>query len=350
MVAFGDIQQPPPFAIDCALAGKGRWLDDRHWVYDLEEEPQAGYCCTFTLRPDIVTLSGRQVEGDRLFTFDTGGPPIMAYLPSASDIEEDQMFVLLPGGPVKHETLEGRIFFEIDGVGEKVEAVIVKGAERDSFLTALRATLGIEEYWQFNREYPRYVRKAVTLRSDKIQRQLLVIKCRRPFPPGRRIELVWDADPVLPLAIRNVEANVLTKLLTPTGQDSPPSLPGMPARQEIVQDDQTIISWLQRLESHSSYAYETSIFENVTAAQSFTVPNPGGESAFELVGIPLPEPGLHIVEIASPKLGEVLFAQPGTTVSIPMHSAFFRIFIAATKCISWPKGSTGVTTGMTTIP
>ena len=41
-------------------------------------------------------------------------------------------------------------------------------------------------------------------------------------------------------------------------------------------------------------------------AKTFDLPKPGGAKAFEVMGIPLKEPGFYIVEINSAKLGAVL--------------------------------------------
>ena len=40
------------------------------------------------------------------------------------------------------------------------------------------------------------------------------------------------------------------------------------------------------------------------------MPKPLGAKAFEVVGIPLPNPGFYVVELASPKLGAALLGEP----------------------------------------
>lgn len=56
----------------------------------------------------------------------------------------------------------------------------------------------------------------------------------------------------------------------------------------------------------------TSVFAAGDAARSFDVPKPNGAQAFEVVGIPLKAAGLHVVELASPRLGASLLG-PGRT-------------------------------------
>lgn len=44
--------------------------------------------------------------------------------------------------------------------------------------------------------------------------------------------------------------------------------------------------------------------------RAFTIAKPNGARAFEVVGIPLPAKGFHVVELASPRLGSALL-EPG---------------------------------------
>jgi len=57
---------------------------------------------------------------------------------------------------------------------------------------------------------------------------------------------------------------------------------------------------------------KTSIFKGTKpgALQRFTLPKPHGRRAFEVIGIPLREPGFYAVELESPRLGAALPEQP----------------------------------------
>jgi hypothetical protein len=44
MTALGRSDAPAPFIVDCDVAGNGYWSDERTWVYDLTQTPQAGAC------------------------------------------------------------------------------------------------------------------------------------------------------------------------------------------------------------------------------------------------------------------------------------------------------------------
>ncbi len=59
-------------------------------------------------------------------------------------------------------------------------------------------------------------------------------------------------------------------------------------------------------------AGETSLLNGNATAREFEIPRQSHAKAFEVIGIPLPEPGLYVVEVASPRLGAALFGKPGT--------------------------------------
>lgn len=58
------------------------------------------------------------------------------------------------------------------------------------------------------------------------------------------------------------------------------------------------------------YPREVSFLAGRPAASPMQLPKPGGAEAFEVVGIPLAKPGLHIVELESRLLGAALLATP----------------------------------------
>ncbi len=87
MVAFGDPRLADPFAVRCEgdparLKGRGRWADARNWIYDFEADLPAGQRCTFALKPELKSMKGEVLAGEREFSFHTGGPAVMTSLPS----------------------------------------------------------------------------------------------------------------------------------------------------------------------------------------------------------------------------------------------------------------------------
>src|SRR6185369_3762393 len=125
------------------------------------------------------------------------------------------------------------------------------------------------------------------------------------------------ADPALPITIRNLEAGVQGQQLTVV--DEPPAdwhaglqqlysrLTGSVARIPPQAPEQ-ILPWLLRV---ATARRAQSVFAggpplDGREVRSFPLPQPEGAGAFQVVGIPLPTPGLYVVEIASPTLGSAL--------------------------------------------
>jgi len=117
-----------------------------------------------------------------------------------------------------------------------------------------------------------------------------------------------NADPVLPVTVRNVEG-VLTG-----------SASGQVLRVD-EEDDARVIGWLKRLSGSQRNDWtirdtwyeqmKESIFEASDEAKPFQMPKPNGRRAFEVIGIPLKKPGFYVVELESPKLGAVIAADGG---------------------------------------
>lgn len=138
--------------------------------------------------------------------------------------------------------------------------------------------------------------------------------------------LELNADPALPITLRNVERTLAGKRLA--GAEGA----ALQARALRVDSPGRIVAWLARLQAAEARwtsgelveqepdaegnprpplrrgaGYTTSsVFGPGDRTVSFTLPKPEGERAFEVVGIPLREPGLHVVEVVSPRLGKAL--------------------------------------------
>ena len=73
-----------------------------------------------------------------------------------------------------------------------------------------------------------------------------------------------------------------------------------------MKNRQEIIHWLRLI---AGTGRRNSVFSGETGEKSFTLPKPLGAKAFEVVGIPLEKPGLHIVELESRVLGASLLGE-----------------------------------------
>lgn len=145
-----------------------------------------------------------------------------------------------------------------------------------------------------------------------------------------------DYPPLLPVTLRNVEADLPALAVR--------AQPGTVARLK-VDDDGAILRWfgmVKRMHENTwtreqlaairagqppykvrvprnAPAIETrsvSLLEGVPGAGKLAIPKSTDTTPrpFEVVGIPLPEPGFHVVEIASPMLGAALLGKP-----VPMY-------------------------------
>jgi len=136
MVAFGDLRLADPFAVRCEgdgarLKGRGRWADTRNWAYDFESDLPAGQRCTFTLKPELKSVSGAALAGEREFSFHTGGPAVMVSLPSEghSAIDDEQWFLLAFDAPLDKASLERGAWCEAKGVNERIPLKVLDEAE-----------------------------------------------------------------------------------------------------------------------------------------------------------------------------------------------------------------------------
>lgn len=165
MTSLSDPFSPPsPFVVDCP-PGKGRWVDIRTWVYDFDKELAGGVICHFHLKDDVKTLAREPLGGQRDFSFDTGGPLIDEEAfwgyegENDTGISEDQIFILPLLAPATKDSIEANAFCRIEGVGEKI---------------------GVE-----------VLDKKTLPHIEDLSDTRIGVRCRRAFPSGARVSLVW---------------------------------------------------------------------------------------------------------------------------------------------------------------
>jgi alpha-2-macroglobulin len=136
------------------------------------------------------------------------------------------------------------------------------------------------------------------------------------FPPlakfSARFGIIEAADPVLPITVRNLEAEIRGDELK-VGEAAPQNqsqLESLETRVEAIflrvpgPDPKQILDWLNRVALAKRTA---SVFADAGAGTtSLAIPKPNGPSAFEVMGIPLKHRGLYVVELKSERLGSVL--------------------------------------------
>ncbi|NDC38367.1 MAG: hypothetical protein EBZ48_09990, partial [Proteobacteria bacterium] len=173
--------------------GAGRWVDASTWVYEFISDLPAGAGCSFQIAPTFKTLrpnfSGPSVysftvtpAGEAAASVDTckpGGPEILSSFPAVADsdsdeneysqrsvplVDENQVFVLFTNCPVDSASVVRSVFFEVEGMSDRVGVEVVEGTGREKVLAG-RSLAGRENG--------------------------LVLRPRLNFPSGAKATLVW---------------------------------------------------------------------------------------------------------------------------------------------------------------
>ncbi len=145
------------------------------------------------------------------------------------------------------------------------------------------------------------------------------------YPPlakfAGRFGILEKADPVLPVTVRNLEAEIGANVLKVgeaggsqgTTANISEEVKGKIFRVPPDRADQ-ILPWLRKIYARDDQDRGKSIFAMPSNAppqglKRFSLPKPNGAKAFEVVGIPLKEPGFYVVELESGILGATLIGK-----------------------------------------
>lgn len=141
-------------------------------------------------------------------------------------------------------------------------------------------------------------------------------------------------EAILPVTVRNIEGEIETWLArgdetgkpgqvdrkdsagqpAPKGQAREAGKVSVPGEMKggihkTAEDaDASIIAWLHKL---AASPRERSVLKGTSSSSVVSIPRPGGTKEFEVIGIPLREPGFYVVEIESLMLGQRLLEKPG---------------------------------------
>jgi uncharacterized protein YfaS (alpha-2-macroglobulin family) len=167
MVPFGDPRLQDPFSPQCPEKGKGRWVDGRTWVYDFERDFPAGVICTFQLKPDLKTLAGGPVRGPEVFSFNTGGPSVRRSKPEEghNGIDENQVFIFSLDSEADEASITRGAYCLVEGIQERVGIRLLKREEQEQLFKDLK--------------------------MKKEKSPAVAFQCRRTFPPGAEVKIVW---------------------------------------------------------------------------------------------------------------------------------------------------------------
>ncbi|MDD5057799.1 MAG: MG2 domain-containing protein [Sideroxydans sp.] len=205
IVAFGDLREVAPFDINCPATGKGRWADQRNWIYDFDTDLPAGVACTFSVKKKLKTLGGNPVTASSAYTFNTGGPAILQSEPGEGyyGTDENQIFVLGLDAPATLATIQKNAYCQAEGIAEQIPVQVITGQlrktildQRENFLTSYY----LLTFKRGNNEGSSFVfgidergsdrEKFLKLR-DSLNSPIVVLQCRRALPNDAQVSLVW---------------------------------------------------------------------------------------------------------------------------------------------------------------
>jgi uncharacterized protein YfaS (alpha-2-macroglobulin family) len=170
MVPFGDPRGLiEPFDIVCPEKGTGRWADGKNWVFDFERDLPAGVRCEFKLKQGLKTLSGKEITGQKIFSFTTGGPAIKASTPyeGSQSLDEEQIFILTLDAEPDEASVIQHVFFSIEGIQDRVGIEFITGKVRGEILKAR---------FQYRTPPPF---------------PMILIQSKQRFPSNVKISLIW---------------------------------------------------------------------------------------------------------------------------------------------------------------
>lgn len=122
-----------------------------------------------------------------------------------------------------------------------------------------------------------------------------------------------DAEPALPLTVRHVGTLSASTV-------------ALPAQELVTRDPKQVLEWLRRLRRAAvddsapydqalgyapvrHFGAESSVFAAADGARALPLLRTLPDDETEVIGIPLAGSGLHVVEVASPRLGQALMAR-----------------------------------------
>ena len=148
------------------------------------------------------------------------------------------------------------------------------------------------------------------------------------YPPlakfAARFGILEAASPILPVTVRNIEAELKNHMLAVEGE-AEEILPENPERrpagktpavtQQVkgkvrtvsLDQEERVIHWLRNI---AAATRDKSVFAGQAGGKEFKLPVPEGGKAFEVIGIPLGKPGFYVVELESRILGTHLLGKP----------------------------------------
>lgn len=202
-------------------------------------------------------------------------------------------------------------------------------AKKPDFVNSLVFAAPLPPLASFTIELPKDIKDDAGRSLSNADKFPLIVKTA-DYPPlakfAAEFGIVERADPFLPVTLRNIEAEVKAHLFDTRdskniAEKAADGVSGVvknlisgqvTGKVRTFAADTDIMIWLDRVEGKDQQLGH-SLFTGTEAdskAADLTLPKPNGPKAFEVIGIPLKQPGFYIVELESRILGESLLAEP----------------------------------------
>ncbi|MES2936446.1 MAG: MG2 domain-containing protein [Pseudomonadota bacterium] len=184
-VAFGDPKAPAPLSLSCsdaqATRGTARWISDREWAFDFENDLPPGVSCQLQVRSGFKSPKGAELAAGN-WRFNTGGPFVQTIQPGTYQrIDEEQFFALKLNGDATLASVRENLWCSIEGLGERVPVRLLEAAPRDALLKSL--------HWE----------KAA---KDQPLRHV-TFACNRRFAANARVQIVYGKGIATPSGVAN---------------------------------------------------------------------------------------------------------------------------------------------------
>ncbi len=185
-VNFGDPKAAAPLTLSCsdaqATKGSGRWISDREWAFEFENDLPPGVNCSVQVRSGLKSASGAQYTGATSYKFNSGGPFAQSVRPYPGErIDEEQYFLLRLNGAATLKTVQDNVWCSAEGLGERIAIKLIDGSER----AALLKSQGLE--------------KAAADEPLKF----VTLACNRRLTPASKVQLVFGKGVATPSGVAN---------------------------------------------------------------------------------------------------------------------------------------------------
>ena len=185
-VNFGDPKAPAPLSLTCsdaaATKGNGRWISDREWAFEFDNDLPPGVSCSLQVRSGIKSPSGALLAGTTSYKFNSGGPFVTSLRPGTYErIDEDQYFLLQLNGQATVKSVQDNVWCQAEDIGERVPVKLIAGQERDALLKSQGLT------------------KAAAAEPLKF----VTLTCNRRLSAGSKMQLVYGKGVSTPSGVAN---------------------------------------------------------------------------------------------------------------------------------------------------